>query len=141
MSFENIMSISGAAMDAQTARINLAASNVANADTVDTTADKAFKAKRAVFETVLQDELYRGRTLVSGSVKMSEVAEDQSINPERYDPSHPLANEDGYVFGSNVNMMTEMVDIQAASRSYESSVEASNTAKRLMMRTIEMLQK
>ena len=141
MSFENIMSISGAAMDAQTARINLAASNVANADTVDTTADKAFKAKRAVFETVLQDEVYRGRTLVAGSVKMSEVAEDQSINPERYDPSHPLANEDGYVFGSNVNMMTEMVDIQAASRSFESSVEASNTAKRLMMRTIEMLQK
>ena len=72
---------------------------------------------------------------------MSEIAEDQSINPERYDPSHPLANEDGYVFGSNVNMMTEMVDIQAASRSFESSVEASNTAKRLMMRTIEMLQK
>ena len=141
MSFENIMSISGAAMDAQTARINLAASNVANADTVDTTADKAFKAKRAVFETVLQDALYRGSTLVAGSVKMSEVAEDQSINPERYDPSHPLANEDGYVFGSNVNMMTEMVDIQAASRSFESSVEASNTAKRLMMRTIEMLQK
>ena len=141
MSFENIMSISGAAMDAQTARINLAASNVANADTVDTTEEKAFKAKRAVFETVLQDEIYRGRTLVSGSVKMSEIAEDQSINPERYDPSHPLANEDGYVFGSNVNMMTEMVDIQAASRSFESSVEASNTAKRLMMRTIEMLQK
>ena len=141
MSFENIMSISGAAMDAQTARINLAASNVANADTVDTTADKAFKAKRAVFETVLQDELYRGRTLVAGSVRMSEIAEDQSINPERYDPRHPLANEDGYVFGSNVNMMTEMVDIQAASRSFESSVEASNTAKRLMMRTIEMLQK
>ena len=141
MSFENIMSISGAAMDAQTARINLAASNVANADTVDTTADKAFKAKRAVFETVLKDEIYRGKTLVSGSVKVSEVAEDSSVNPERYDPDHPLANEDGYVFGSNVNVMTEMVDIQAASRSFESSVEASNTAKRLMMRTIEMLQK
>ena len=141
MSFENIMSISGAAMDAQTARINLAASNVANADTVDTSPEKAFKAKRAVFETVLKDEIYRGKTLVSGSVKVSEVAEDSSVNPERYDPDHPRANEDGYVFGSNVNVMTEMVDIQAASRSFESSVEASNTAKRLMMRTIEMLQK
>lgn len=141
MSFENIMSISGSAMDAQTARINLAASNVVNADTVDTSPEKAYKAKRAVFETVLQDEIYRGKTLISGSVKFSEIAEDQAVNPERYAPSHPLANEFGYVYGSNVNVMSEMVDIQAASRSFESSVEASNTAKRLMMRTIEMLQK
>lgn len=141
MSFENIMSISGSAMDAQTARINLAASNVVNADTVDTSPEKAYKAKRAVFETVLQDEIYRGKTLISGSVKFSEIAEDQAVNPERYDPSHPSANEFGYVYGSNVNVMSEMVDIQAASRSFESSVEASNTAKRLMMRTIEMLQK
>ncbi len=141
MSFENIMSISGSAMDAQTARINLAASNVVNADTVDTSPDKAYKAKRAVFETVLQDEIYRGKTLVSGSVKVSEIAEDQTVNPVRFDPNHPLANENGYVFGSNVNVMSEMVDIQAATRSFESSVEASNTAKRLMMRTIEMLQK
>lgn len=141
MSLENIMSISAAAMDAQTSRINLAASNVANADTVDTTPEKAYKAKRAVFETVLQDELHRGRKLVSGSVKISEITEDSSVNSERFEPSHPLANEQGYVFASNVNVMTEMVDIQAASRSFESSVEASNTAKRLMMRTIEMLQK
>jgi flagellar basal-body rod protein FlgC len=141
MSLENIMSISATAMDAQISRINLAASNVANADTIDTTPEKAYKAKRAVFETVLQDEVYRGKTLVAGSVKISGITEDSMENPVRYDPSHPLANEEGYVFASNVDVMTEMVDIQAASRSFESSVEASNTAKRLMMRTIEMLQK
>ena len=141
MSFENIMSISGGAMDAQTARINLAASNIANADTVDNSPETAFKAKRAVFKTILEDEVYRGAKLTAGGVKVSEIAEDDAINPNRYDPSHPLANEEGYVFGSNVNVMTEMVDIKAASRSFESSVEASNTAKRLMMRTIEMLQK
>ena len=141
MSFENIMSISGGAMDAQTARINLAASNIANADTVDSTPEAAFKAKRAVFKTILEDEVYRGADAVAGGVKVSEIAEDDAINPSRYDPNHPLANEEGFVFGSNVNVMTEMVDIQAASRSFESAVEASNTAKRLMMRTIEMLKK
>ena len=135
------MSISGGALDAQTARINLAASNIANADTVDTSPEQAFKAKRIVFKTILEDEVYRGVRAIAGSVKVSEIIEDQSTNPSHYDPFHPLANEEGYVFGSNVDVMTEMVDIQAAARSFESSVEASNTAKRLMMRTIEMLQK
>jgi flagellar basal-body rod protein FlgC len=141
MSFENIMSISSAAMDAQTARINLAASNVANADTVDSSPEKAFKAKRAVFKTVLEDQVYLGSNLVKGGVQVSGVKEDNTANPKRYEPNHPLANDEGFVFASNVNVMTEMVDVKAATRSFESAVEASNTAKRLMMRTIEMMQK
>jgi len=141
MSFENIMSISSAAMDAQTARINLAASNVANADTVDSSPEKAFKAKRAVFKTVLEDQVYLGSNLVKGGVQISGVKEDNTANPQRYEPNHPVANDEGFVFASNVNVMTEMVDMKAATRSFESAVEASNTAKRLMMRTIEMMQK
>jgi flagellar basal-body rod protein FlgC len=141
MSFENIMSISSAAMDAQTARINLAASNVANADTVDSSPEKAFKAKRAVFKTVLEDQVYLGSNLVKGGVQVSGIKEDNTANPQRYEPNHPLANDEGFVFASNVNVMTEMVDMKAATRSFESAVEASNTAKRLMMRTIEMMQK
>ena len=141
MSFENIMSISSAAMDAQTARINLAASNVANADTVDSSPEKAFKAKRAVFKTVLEDQVYLGSNLVKGGVQVSGVKEDNTANPQRYEPNHPLANDEGFVFASNVNVMTEMVDMKAATRSFESAVEASNTAKRLMMRTIEMMPK
>jgi flagellar basal-body rod protein FlgC len=141
MSFENIMSISSAAMDAQTVRINLAASNVANADTVDSSPEKAFKAKRAVFKTVLEDQVYLGSNLVKGGVQVSGVKEDNTANPQRYEPNHPLANDEGFVFASNVNVMTEMVDMKAATTSFESAVEASNTAKRLMMRTIEMMQK
>ena len=141
MSFENIMSISSAAMDAQTARINLAASNVANADTVDSSPEKAFKAKRAVFKTVLEEQVYLGSNLVKGGVQVSGIKEDNTANPQRYEPNHPLANDEGFVFASNVNVMTEMVDMKAATRSFESAVEASNTAKRLMMRTIEMMQK
>ena len=128
-------------MDAQTARINLAASNVANADTVDSSPEKAFKAKRAVFKTVLEDQVYLGSNLVKGGVQVSGIKEDNTANPQRYEPNHPLANDEGFVFASNVNVMTEMVDMKAATRSFESAVEASNTAKRLMMRTIEMMQK
>ena len=124
MSFENIMSISSAAMDAQTARINLAASNVANADTVDSSPEKAFKAKRAVFKTVLEDQVYLGSNLVKGGVQISGVKEDNTANPQRYEPNHPLANDEGFVFASNVNVMTEMVDMKAATRSFESAVEA-----------------
>ena len=72
---------------------------------------------------------------------MAEVAEDTTPVPSHYDPSSPMADENGYVHNSNVDVMQEMVDITAASRSFESAVEASNTAKRLMTRTIEMLSK
>ena len=65
----------------------------------------------------------------------------QRLFPSHYDPSSPMADENGYVHNSNVDVMQEMVDITAASRSFESAVEASNTAKRLMTRTIEMLSK
>ena len=141
MSLENIMSISAGAMDALTVRLNLAASNVANADTVDSSPETAFKAKRAVFKTILEDQVHRGGRVYAGSVKVSAISEDQSAHPALYDPSHPFANESGYVFGSNVDVMSEMVDIKAATRHSESAVEASNSAKRLLMRTIEMLQK
>jgi flagellar basal-body rod protein FlgC len=141
MSLENIMSISAGAMDAQTARINLAASNIANADTVDSSPETAFKAKRAVFKTILEDEVHRGSPWTPGSVRVSDIVDDKSPHLAIYEPSHPLANKEGFIYSSNVDIMTEMVDIKAASQSYESAVEASNTAKRLLNRTIEMLQK
>jgi len=141
MSFENIMGIAGQAMDAQTIRINAAVSNIANADTQAGSPDDAFKAKRVVFKSVLASEVNQDRGDPVGGVRVTEIAEDNKPAPAIYKPNHPDADEDGYIYTSNVDVMTEMVDITAASRSYESVVEASNTAKRLMMRTIELLKK
>ena len=141
MSFENIMGIAGQAMDAQTIRINAAVSNIANADTQAGSPDDAFKAKRVVFKSILASEVNQERGDPVGGVKVTEIAEDNKPAPAIYKPNHPDADEDGYIYTSNVDVMTEMVDITAASRSYESVVEASNTAKRLMMRTIELLKK
>ena len=141
MSFENIMGIAGQAMDAQTIRINAAVSNIANADTQEGSPDDAFKAKRVVFKSILASEVNQERGDPVGGVRVTEIAEDNKPAPAIYKPNHPDADEDGYIYTSNVDVMTEMVDITAASRSYESVVEASNTAKRLMMRTIELLKK
>lgn len=141
MSFENIMGIAGQAMDAQTIRINAAVSNIANADTQAGSPDDAFKAKRVVFKSILASEVNQERGDPVGGVRVTEIAEDKKPAPAIYKPNHPDADEDGYIYTSNVDVMTEMVDITAASRSYESVVEASNTAKRLMMRTIELLKK
>lgn len=141
MSFENIMGIAGQAMDAQTIRINAAVSNIANADTQAGSPDDAFKAKRVVFKSILASEVNQERGDPVGGVRVTEIAEDNKPAPAIYKPNHPDADENGYIYTSNVDVMTEMVDITAASRSYESVVEASNTAKRLMMRTIELLKK
>ena len=141
MSFEHIMGIAGQAMDAQTIRINAAVSNIANADTQAGSPDDAFKAKRVVFKSILASEVNQDRGDPVGGVRVTEIAEDNKPAPAIYKPNHPDADEDGYIYTSNVDVMTEMVDITAASRSYESVVEASNTAKRLMMRTIELLKK
>jgi flagellar basal-body rod protein FlgC len=128
-------------MDAQTIRINAAVSNIANADTQAGSPDDAFKAKRVVFKSILACEVNQDRGDPVGGVRVTEIAEDNKPAPAIYKPNHPDADEDGYIYTSNVDVMTEMVDITAASRSYESVVEASNTAKRLMMRTIELLKK
>ena len=141
MSFENIMGIAGQAMDAQTIRINAAVSNIANADTQAGSPDDAFKAKRVVFKSILASEVNQDRGDPVGGVRVTEIAEDNKPAPAIYKPNHPDADENGYIYTSNVDVMTEMVDITAASRSYESVVEASNTAKRLMMRSIELLKK
>ena len=94
-----------------------------------------------VFKSILASEVNQDRGDPVGGVRVSEIAEDKKPAPAIYKPNHPDADEDGYIYTSNVDVMTEMVDITAASRSYESVVEASNTAKRLMMRTIELLKK
>ena len=141
MSFENIMGIAGQAMDAQTIRINAAVSNIDKADTQAGFPDDSFTDKRDVIKSILASEVNQERGDPVGGVRVTEIAEDNKPAPAIYKPNHPDADEDGYIYTSNVDVMTEMVDITAASRSYESVVEASNTAKRLMMRTIELLKK
>ena len=141
MKLDDIMSVAGAALEANTVRMNLAVSNIANAEVMAGNEDDAYKAKRAVFRTILEDEVDKRRGEVSGGVRVQQVIEDNTSHTVSFDPNHPDANEEGYVYLSNVNAMNELVEMTAAARSFETNVEALNTAKQLMLRTVELLKK
>lgn len=135
---KNIFGIAGTALNAQMIRMNTTASNLANAGTVSPTEEDAFRAKRPVFKALVeQADLNRGFDALGG-VKVKEIIDDQTPVREVYDPNNPESNEDGYVYLSNVNEVSEMVEMMAASRSYQNNVEVVTTARQLMMRTLDI---
>lgn len=126
--------ISGSAISAQSVRLNTTASNMANAETVATTEKEAYRARETVFQSYLYD---KNRPAEAG-VKMLAVVESSAPVRKQYDPDNPLANEQGYVFTSNVDNVEEMVNMLSSSRSYQNNVEVLNTSKELMIRTLSL---
>jgi flagellar basal-body rod protein FlgC len=127
-----IFDVSGSAASAQTQRLNVVASNIANADTVAGPDGQAYKSRQVVFQTLLMGEAS------SAGVQVSQVTEDQSQGRRVLDPKHPAADAQGYVTYSNVNPIDEMVNMISASRSYQNNVEVMNTAKSLLLKTLQM---
>ena len=138
MSIGNIFGIAGTALNAQMTRMNATASNLANADTVSTKEDEAFRAKRPVFKALMRNEMVNAAAPYIGGVKVDHMTDDPTPVRKVFEPTNPLANEEGFVFHSNVNEMTEMVEMMAASRAYQNNVEVVNTTRQLMMRTLEI---
>ncbi len=132
MSMFKIFDVSGSAASAQTQRLNVVASNVANADTVAGPDGQAYKARQVVFQSLLMGEA------TSTGVQVSQVIESQNEGRRVHDPKHPGADAQGYVTYSNVNPIEEMVDMISASRSYQNNVEVMNTAKGLLLKTLQM---
>ena len=126
--------ISGSAISAQSLRLNTTASNLANADTVADSEADAYRARQTVFQSYLPDPARRAEA----GVQMLGIVESQAPVRSKYDPGHPLANEQGYVFTSNVNTVEEMVNMLSSSRSYQNNVEVLNTSKDLMLRTLSL---
>ncbi|WP_440875229.1 flagellar basal body rod protein FlgC [Thalassotalea sp. PLHSN55] len=122
MSFSNIYEIAGSAMRSQTLRLNTVASNLANADSAASTEKDAYKALKPVFSTIYQTN-QETMQVTGANVNMLGVTQSQQAVERRYEPQNPLANQDGFVFYSNVNAVDEMADMMSASRSFESSVE------------------
>ena len=137
MALEDIFSVAGSALNAQTTRMNTTASNLANAATVAGSEDGAFRAKRAVFKSILADQM--GGDTNGGGIKVDKLIDDPSPIRKMSEPGNPVADKDGYIYLSNVNEMTEMVEMMAASRSYQNNVEVVNTTRQLMMRTIDII--
>ena len=138
MSMDNIFGIAGTALNAQLTRMNATASNLANAGTVSTAEKDAFRAKRPVFKALMDEQMTNAGATYVGGVKIDRMVED-IVPPRRVsDPKNPMADKDGYVYQSNVSEVTEMVEMMAAARSYQNNVEVINTARQLMMRTLDI---
>lgn len=135
MSMLTALKISSSAMTAQMARLNTTASNLANMDVVGTTMEEAYKAKKPIFKTVMENY---SSTNFEASVKVNGIYISERANTKRYDPQNPVANEAGFVFMSNVNSIEEMVDMTNASRSYQTNVEVMNATKKMMMSTLQL---
>ena len=122
MSFSNIYEIAGSGMRSQTLRLNTVASNLANADAAASSEQAAYKALKPVFSSVYQTN-QESMQVTGASVQMLGVSQSQQAVERRYEPQNPMANNEGFVFYSNVNAVDEMADMMSASRSFESSVE------------------
>ena len=127
---QSIFDIAGSAMRAQSLRLNTTASNLANASSVAGTAEEAYRARHPVFAAILDNEI--------GGVRTRGVVESTREPEMRHEPGHPLANEEGYVFGSNVDNVEEMANMMSASRSYQSNVDMIATVRQLMLQTLKM---
>ncbi len=130
MSLFNIFNVAGSAMSAQSQRLNVVSSNLANADSTTSANGQPYHAKQVVFAATPM-----GNGSAQG-VRVTAVVEDNSPMKMIYDPKHPMANEQGYVSMPNVNVVDEMVNMISASRAYQNNVEVMNTSKTLLLKTL-----
>jgi flagellar basal-body rod protein FlgC len=132
MSMFSIFNISGSAISAQSQRLNVVASNLANADAVAGPDGQGYKGRQLMFETTPMGN--------DGSLGVRVTGVKESNDPMKriHNPSHPSADTDGYVTQSNVNPVEEMVNMISASRSYQNNVEVMNTAKTLLLKTLQI---
>jgi len=132
MPLDKAFDIAASALTAQSQRLNVVASNLANAESATGADGKPYQAKQVVFAATPV-----GREGAIG-VRVTGVVNDPTPPRRVYDPKHPLADADGYVTPSNVNVVEEMVNMIAASRAYQNNIEVMNTAKTLLLRTLNL---
>jgi len=146
MSLGSIFDIAGSGMTAQSLRLNTTASNIANAETASSSIDQTYRARKPVFAAIQQSMLNpsdQGAGLSGGSgpgagVRVEGIVESDAELQMRYEPDHPAANEDGYVFYPNVNVVEEMADMMSSSRSFQMNVDIMNSAKSMMQRVLTL---
>lgn len=131
-----IFDIAGSGMNAQNLRLNLVASNLSNADSVSSSMNETYRSRQPVFAAQLKNAINKNNAATG--VRVLGVVESQTPLRMEYMPNHPMANEDGYIFKPNVNVVEEMANMMSASRSYQNNVEVVNTVKQLMMQTLRM---
>lgn len=135
MSLSDVFNIAGSAMNAQSVRLNVTASNLANAGSVHGDPTKVYRARQPVFASF---SLSLADQTGSAGVRLKGIVESATPLNIQYQPNHPDANEQGNVYVSNVNTVEEMVNMLSASRSYQNSIELMNTTKDLLLQTLSL---
>ncbi|ABG41605.1 flagellar basal-body rod protein FlgC [Paraglaciecola sp. T6c] len=136
MSLFNVMDIASTGMSAQSVRLNTTASNVANANSVSSSYDQTYKARHPVFAAELQ-RASQDQNAGTGVQVMGIVESDAPLQIE-YSPGHPMADENGYIYKPNVNIVEEMADMMSASKAYETNVQVADTTKRLFRNVLRL---
>ena len=137
MSLFSIFNVAGSGMAAQSVRLNTVASNLANADSVASTPEAAYRSREPLFSAV-QKQVGMASQDAGQGVRVLGVAESQAAIPSRYEPGNPLADGDGYVYSSNVNPVDELVNMISASRSYQNNVEVMNSTRQMLQKTLDL---
>jgi flagellar basal-body rod protein FlgC len=135
MDLYNVMDIAGTALSAQSIRLNTTASNMANADSTSSSTGKTYQARHPVFAAIqkaMNDEYGLGGVQVKG------IIESTAPGKTQYMPDHPDADAQGYISLPNVNVIEEMANMISASRSYQMNVQVANTAKQMLVRTLQL---
>lgn len=144
MSLNRIFDIAGSGMNAQSVRLNTTASNIANAESAASSSGEVYRGRHPVFTATYQNMLGQGTSTAapdnaaSVGVGVMGVVESDAPLQKRFEPNHPLADEEGYVYYPNVNVVEEMTNMISASRSFQVNVEVMNSAKQMVQRVLTL---
>ncbi len=141
MSLFNVMNVAGSALAAQSIRLNTTASNMANANSASSSLEATYRARHPVFMTALDESADFGTEFEDAAgvgVEVGGIIESRAPLRRDYQPGHPLADEAGYVFMPNVNVVEEMANMISASRSYQTNVEIMEASKQMLTRTLAL---
>ncbi len=136
MSLFNVMAISGTGMEAENVRLNTTASNIANANSVSSSYNETYKARYPVFAAELAraaDDQAKGV-----GVQVKGIVESDAPLQIEYAPHNPMADENGYIYKPNVNIVEEMANMMSASKGYETNVQVADTTKRLFRQVLQL---
>jgi flagellar basal-body rod protein FlgC len=145
MALFNIFNIAGSGMSAESVRLNTVASNLANADSVSSSPATAYKARYPVFQAIQSSLMSPGAgadptQAADAAVQVRGIVESTAAGTASYQPGNPLADANGYVYNSNVNVVEQMADMISASRSYQNDAQVLETSKSLMLDTLKLAQ-
>ncbi|ART79753.1 flagellar basal body rod protein FlgC [Oceanisphaera avium] len=136
MSLFKVFDISGSAMSAQSVRLNTTASNLANADSVSSSINETYRARKPVFAADLNQALSDRQESVG--VKVMGIVETDKPLLKEFHPDHPMADAEGFIYKPNVNVVEEMTDMLSASRNYQTNVQVADAAKQMLQQTLRL---